>query len=133
MTKRLEQNDLDKFYFDYDNIELDDYHHPLDPDDSSHSKILTVYCPKELSNDEIKSKIQGQIKKAEKLDKYENEDWIAVERKVWKLIIQENKELKEKLEKIQRWFDYCKGEMNVTIAVAYDCIVSETVEGEGNG
>ena len=35
------------------------------------------------------------VEKAEKLTKYENENWIAVERKVWELEREEHKQLKE--------------------------------------
>lgn len=45
--------------------------------------------------------IFDSIDKAEKLNKYENENWIAIERKVWDLVRQENKQFKAELEVLE--------------------------------
>lgn len=43
-----------KYLFDFDNIELDDYDPPFEPSDSTHSKILTVYCDKNKTDQDIR-------------------------------------------------------------------------------
>ncbi len=67
---------------------------------------------------ELKQQILSNQEKAEKLDKYENEDWIAIERKVWKLERQENKRLKEELEIATQQLSgeqYHNGHLNVEV------------------
>lgn len=83
-----------KFLFDYDNIETDDYHHPLDPDDSTHSKLLTVYCPLDKSTEEIKEYFEDIQSKAKNWD----ESYVQLSKE----IIDENKQYKSIIDNISK-------------------------------
>lgn len=58
-------------------------------------------CLKEKGGMDMCSNCIANQHKAEKLDKYENENWIAVERKVWELERQENKQLRAEVQALK--------------------------------
>ena len=54
--------------FDFDNIETDDYHHMLDPDDSTHFRLLTVYLPLNMTNYDARSVFTSILRRNDTFD-----------------------------------------------------------------
>ena len=80
------------------------------------------------SNPQLDEHYKKILEKAEKLDELYNTGYMAVEKKVWKMVREENKQLKEMVENTQKWFDWCKDEMTITMVYAYEQLLATKEE-----
>jgi len=111
-----------RHFFDFDNIDADYGGHPLDPDDSTHSKILSIYLPLDATDRQIKDyflkmdsrmsrwdQLVKESKRHRKAKQYYRDcyfglippDRIHVKKEHWLKILEEKEELQAKLDEYE--------------------------------